>query len=113
MFDAGADIVYAAAGGSAAACSKRPPKADTWPSVWMPTSTTRPRRRYADVIMTSMLKNVNVATHTFVVQVADGSAQPGLNLFDLEAGGVGYSTSGGLIDHIVGEVELRGADHLR
>ncbi len=104
MFDAGADIVYAAAGGSGGGLFEAATEggylaigvdADQY-------MTAAPEVR--DVIMTSMLRNVNVATHTFVTQVADGSAQAGLNLFDLETGGVGYSTSGGMIDHIVDEV---------
>ncbi len=109
MFDAGADIVYAAAGGSGGGLFEAATEggylaigvdADQY-------HTAAPEVR--DVIMTSMLKNVNVATHTFVTQVAAGSAQAGLNLFDLEAGGVGYSTSGGLIDHIVDEVDAYAA----
>jgi len=105
MFDAGADIVYAAAGGSGGGLFEAATEggylaigvdADQY-------HTAAPEVR--DVIMTSMLKNVNVATHAFTTQVVDGSAQAGVNLFDLEAGGVGYSTSGGLIDHIVGEVD--------
>ena len=105
MFDAGADIVYAAAGGSGGGLFEAATEggylaigvdADQY-------HTAAPEVR--DVIMTSMLKNVNVATHTFVIQVADGSVQAGVNLFDLETGGVGYSTSGGLIDHIADEVD--------
>ena len=104
MFDAGADIVYAAAGGSGGGLFEAATEggylaigvdADQY-------HTAAPEVR--DVIMTSMLKNVNVATHTFVTQVVGGSAEAGVNLFDLEAGGVGYSTSGGLIDHIADEV---------
>lgn len=106
MFDAGADIVYAAAGGSGGGLFEAATEggylaigvdADQY-------HTAAPEVR--DVIMTSMLKNVNVATHAFATQVVDGSVQAGVNLFDLEAGGVGYSTSGGLIDHIVGEVDV-------
>ncbi|MCY4368567.1 MAG: BMP family ABC transporter substrate-binding protein [bacterium] len=105
MFDSGADIVYAAAGGSGGGLFEAATEgghlaigvdADQY-------YTAAPEVR--DVIMTSMLKNVNVATHTFVTQVVDGSVQAGVNLFDLEAGGVGYSTSGGLIDHIADDVK--------
>ena len=105
MFDAGADIVYAAAGGSGGGLFEAATEggylaigvdADQY-------HTAAPEVR--DVIMTSMLKNVNVATYTFAMQVADGSAEAGVNVFDLAAGGVGYSTSGGLIDHIVDQVD--------
>ncbi len=105
MFDAGADIVYAAAGGSGGGLFEAATE-DGYLAIGVDADqyhTAAPEVR--DVIMTSMLKNVNVATHSFVTQVADGSVQAGVNLFDLEAGGVGYSTSGGLIDHIVGEVD--------
>ena len=73
MFDAGADVVYHAAGGSggglfeAAAGGRR-----RWPSASTPTSTTPPRPTVQDVILTSMLKQVDVAVFDFLPAFADG-----------------------------------------
>ena len=48
-----------------------------------------------DVIMTSMLKNVNVAVFNYLKEVADGTFPAGVNTYDLSVDGVGYSTTGG------------------
>ena len=58
------------------------------------------RARVQDVILTSMLKKVDVAVFDFITSVADGDVEAGPRVFDLEAGGVDYSTSGGQVDDI-------------
>ena len=46
-----------------------------------------------DVILTSMLKRVDVAVYDFIKSAVDGSPLTGVQTFDLKKDGVGYSTS--------------------
>jgi basic membrane protein A and related proteins len=57
------------------------------------------------VILTSMLKNVNVAVFEYLTEVNDGNFPSGVTRYDLSVDGVGYSTSGGFIDDITGELD--------
>jgi basic membrane protein A len=52
------------------------------------------------VVMTSMIKKVDVAVYNFIKSVTEGSALSGTQTFDLKAGGVDYSTTGGMVDDI-------------
>jgi basic membrane protein A len=52
-----------------------------------------------------MLKKVNVAVYDFISTVVDGNFQAGPVTYDLEADGVGYSTSGGQIDDITDKLD--------
>jgi basic membrane protein A and related proteins len=105
MFDNGADIVYAAAGGSgggvfeAAAAAKG-----------LAIGVDSDQYKTADpsvqsVIMTSMLKKVDVAVFDFVKSVNDGAFAAGAKVYDLKADGVGYATSGGQVDDIKDQLE--------
>ncbi|MBE8521625.1 BMP family ABC transporter substrate-binding protein [Amycolatopsis sp. H6(2020)] len=53
-----------------------------------------------DVIITSMLKRVDVAVFDYVQAVAKGDTSGLPKRFDLKVDGVGYATSGGKIDDI-------------
>jgi basic membrane protein A len=102
MYQAGADIVYHAAGGSgvgvfqaAAAAGKRAigVDSDQYQTVDDPA--------LQAVILTSMLKRVDNAVSAYVDTFIDGSTQGGTDIvYDLEAEGVGLATSGGFIDDI-------------
>jgi basic membrane protein A len=106
MFDAGADVVYHAAGGSgggvfeaAKAANKMAIGVDSdqynLPSL----------ASVKDVIITSMIKRVDVAVFTFIKSAVDGSPLTGLQTFDLKNDGVGYATSGGKIDDITSKLD--------
>jgi basic membrane protein A len=58
-----------------------------------------------DVIMTSMLKNVDVAVNEYLTEVDGGTFPSGPVTYDLESDGVGYSTSGGQVDDITDKLE--------
>ena len=58
-----------------------------------------------DVIITSMIKKVDVATFDFIKGEADGSFKSGEQIFDLKSGGVDYSTTGGKIDDIKSKLD--------
>jgi basic membrane protein A len=107
MYEAGADIVYHAAGGSgqgvfqaAAAAGKRAigVDSDQYQTVDDPA--------LQAVILTSMLKRVDTAVSSFVDSFVDGSVQGGSDIvYDLEQDGVGLATSGGFIDDIQSTID--------
>ena len=106
MFDAGADIVYHAAGGSgqgvfqAANAAKKLAigvDSDQYQNPGLAS--------VRDVILTSMLKKVDVAVFDFVQSVKSNSFAAGEKVYDLEANGVDYSKSGGKVDDIVPRLE--------
>jgi basic membrane protein A and related proteins len=106
MYDAGADIVYAAAGGSgvgvfqaAAASSNRAigVDSDQYQTVGDPA--------LQPVIMTSVLKRVDNAVEAFIGDYVDGSVKGGSDIInDLSTEGVGLATSGGFIDDIQDQI---------
>jgi basic membrane protein A len=107
MYEAGADIVYHAAGGSglgvfqaAAAAGARAigVDSDQFQTVDDPA--------LQAVIMTSMLKRVDTAVSSFIDSYVDGSIEGGSDIvYDLEADGVGLATSGGQIDDIQDQID--------
>jgi basic membrane protein A len=105
QFDAGADIVYHAAGGSGggvfAAAKEKGGLAIGVDSDQYNTADPAVR----DVIITSMLKRVDVAVEEFIRDFSEDKFTAGQRVFDLEADGVGYSTTGGAIDDIVDELD--------
>jgi len=105
MYDAGADIVYQAAGGSGTgvfqAASEKGGLAIGVDSDQYNTVDASLR----DVIITSMLKRVDVAVYNFVVEFSEGQFAAGEHVFDLAADGVGYSTTGGFIDDISADLD--------
>ncbi|MET0763559.1 MAG: BMP family ABC transporter substrate-binding protein [Blastococcus sp.] len=107
MFEAGADIVYHAAGGSgqgvfeaAAAANGRAigVDSDQYNTVGDPA--------LQAVIMTSMLKRVDNAVAAFIADFAEGKVEGGSDVInDLSTEGVGLSTTGGFIDDIQEDID--------
>jgi basic membrane protein A len=100
MYDAGADIVYQAAGGSGTGVFKAA-KGKGKLAIGVDSdqyNTVAPELK--DVILTSMLKRVDTAVYQFVKDQGDGKFTAGVIRFDLKADGVGYSTTGGKVDDI-------------
>jgi len=107
MFDAGADIVYHAAGGSglgvfqaAAASNKRAigVDSDQYNTVDDPA--------LQAVIMTSMLKRVDNAVEAYIQSFVDGDVAGGEDVInDLSTEGIGLATSGGFIDDIQDQID--------
>jgi basic membrane protein A len=105
MYDGGADIVYHAAGGSGGGVFEAAQEAGG-----LAIGVDSDQYNTADpsvqgVIMTSMLKNVNVAVYNYLTEVAGGTFPSGVNTYDLSVDGVGYSTSGGQVDDIVDQID--------
>ena len=107
LFDGGADIVYAAAGGSgigvfqAAASSQNLAigvDSDQYETVDDPA--------LQGVILTSVLKRVDNAVQAFLTDFAEGNVEGGTDIVnDLSTEGVGLATSGGQIDDIQTQID--------
>jgi basic membrane protein A and related proteins len=131
LFDAGADVVYAAAGTSgfglfetAVIESERrgrhlwaigvdtdehlndgPRAVLAFPQLWE-----RGPEDWKPHLLTTMVKRFDVAMYESIVAFRRGELAPGDLVFDLANGGVDYATSGGFIDHLVPRLdELRTA----
>ncbi|WP_296367279.1 MULTISPECIES: BMP family ABC transporter substrate-binding protein [unclassified Pseudonocardia] len=101
QYDRGADIVYGAAGASgkgvfqaAQAAGRRAIGVDADQYLAPGYAPFRP------VIMTSALKRIDTAVYDYINAVAAGDLSTIPLRFDLGDGGVGYATSGGMIDDI-------------
>ena len=106
MYDGGADVIYAAAGGSGAGVFKAAKAAKTWGIGVDSDQYNLPSLAdVKDVILTSMVKNVDVAVYDMISSEASGSPLTGQKVYDLKAGGVGYATSGGFIDDITSQLD--------
>ncbi|SDY31680.1 nucleoside-binding protein [Geodermatophilus africanus] len=107
MYDAGADIVYHAAGGSglgvfqaAAGSGNRAigVDSDQYLTVGDPA--------LQAVIMTSMLKRVDNAVEQFINDYSEGNVQGAEDVLnDLSTEGIGLATSGGFIDDIQDDID--------
>ncbi|MBP67894.1 MAG: hypothetical protein CL435_05125, partial [Acidimicrobiaceae bacterium] len=111
MFEKGADIIYHAAGGSGAGLfeAAKSFSEESGSKVWAigvdQDQYTTADEGVREYILTSMLKRVDVAVFNTIKAVAEGNFAAGGQTFDLSVDGVGYSTTGGFIDDIVGELE--------
>ena len=105
MFDGGADVIYAAAGGSGTGLFKEA-KAQGKLAIGVDSDQYQDPTLadYKSVIITSAVKNVDVATYLFASSVAAGKPLTGVQTFDLKNGGVGFATSGGQIDDIASKL---------
>ncbi len=108
MYDAGADVIYAAAGGSglgvfqsALAQGKMGigVDSDQYESIGASNPELQP------VILTSMLKRVDVAVFDALSAFSEGEELEPVTTYDLEKDGVGYATSGGQLDDITDQLE--------
>jgi basic membrane protein A len=105
MYDAGADVVYQAAGGSGGGVFEAAKAAGG-----LAIGVDSDQYQTADpsvqsVIMTSMLKKVDVAVFDFIKSASEDSFTAGTVRYDLAKDGVGYATSGGQIDDIVPKLD--------
>lgn len=107
LYDGGADIVYHASGGSGAGVFDA--AVDAGDNMWaIGVDSDQYLTASADQqkhILTSMLKRVDVATFDMIKSVADDKPLVSYQTYDLKADGVGYSTSGGYIDDITGDID--------
>ncbi|MDQ4039612.1 MAG: BMP family ABC transporter substrate-binding protein [Actinomycetota bacterium] len=105
MYQNGADIVYQAAGGSGGGVFEAASEAGAFAIGVDSDQAVTADPAVAGVIITSMLKNLNVAVYEYLKSFQEGDVQAGPVTFDLANDGVGYSTTGGAIDDIVEQVD--------
>ena len=105
MFQQGADVIFAAAGGSgggvftaATAAGKMVIGVDSDQALTAPAAT-------KDVIITSMIKKVEVGVFDFIKSLTEDKFTAGIKVYDLKAGGVDYSLTGGKVDDIKAKLD--------
>ncbi len=109
QYEAGADIVYSAAGSSGLGAFEAAAEAGAPGDVWAigvdsdQYNLVSPELQ--PYILTSMLKRVDVATFNTIQAFTDGSFAGGVTVFDVASDGVGYSTSGGFVDDIADQLD--------
>jgi len=105
MYDAGADVIFGADGDSGSEVIQAAHDRGRW-AIGVNTDqylTANPSVRGA--ILTSMLKRADVALYTITMEIANGIPKDGNNVFGLDRGGVGFSTSGGFVDPIKAQLD--------
>ncbi len=112
MYENGADIVYAAAGGSGAglfeaAVAEREGGNEVWAIGVDSDQYLTADEAVRDTILTSMLKRVDVAVFDTIEAAVNGDELGGqTTVFDLSVDGVGYSTSGDfLTQDVIDQIE--------
>jgi basic membrane protein A len=112
MLDRDIDVIYSAAGqsgaGSIEAISAEP---GTWAIGVDSDQYLQPGlAQYKDSIMTSVVKNVDVAVFDLIKSVQDGKPLTGTHAYTLKQGGVSLATSGGFIDDIQDRIDAAKQD---
>ena len=105
MYQDGADIVFHAAGGSGGGVFQAAKAAGKLAIGVDSDQALTADAAVRDVIMTSMIKKVDVGVFDFISSVKDDSFTAGEKVFDLKAGGVDYSTTGGMVDDIKSKLD--------
>ncbi len=116
MHDAGADVIYSAAGWSglgaraAAVISTEATGVHRWhigvdQDEYALAAANPDSQDVLPYILTSMVKRIDVALYDALEDYHDGVFVPGLREYGLALGGVGYVTTGGYINHLVEELE--------
>ena len=105
MYQGGADIVYQAAGGSGGGVFTAAKAAGKLAIGVDSDQAKTAAADVRDVIITSMIKKVDVGVYDFIKSVSTNSFKAGNKIFDLKAGGVDYSTTGGKIDDIKAKLD--------
>ena len=111
MYEAGADVIYHAAGGTGAGLFEAAKEfseaggSKVWAIGVDSDQYNTSAEEVRPYILTSMLKRVDVAVYNTIEAVVNGDFTGGTSVFNLAVDGVGYSTTGGFVDDIVPELE--------
>ncbi|MEU6082307.1 BMP family ABC transporter substrate-binding protein [Streptomyces sp. NPDC047108] len=107
MLDRNIDVIYTAAGQSGAGSIEAVnAKKGTWGIGVDSDQYQQPGLdKYKSSILTSVVKNVDVAVFDVVKSVKDGKPLTGTNAYPLSKDGVSLATSGGFIDDIKAQIE--------
>ncbi|WP_433891964.1 BMP family lipoprotein [Streptomyces sp. CA-111067] len=107
MLDKGVDVIYTAAGlsgdGSIQTVGGKP---GTWAiGVDSDQHEDPALAKYKNQILTSAVKNVDVAVYDLIKSVHDGKAKTGTNAYNLANNGVSLATSGGFLTDIQAKID--------
>ncbi|NJQ00632.1 BMP family lipoprotein [Streptomyces zingiberis] len=107
MLDRGIDVIYTAAGQSGAGSIEAvAAKKGAWAIGVDSDQYQQPGlAKYKDAILTSVVKNVDVAVFDLIKSVKDGKPLTGVNAYTLKEDGVSLATSGGFIDDLRKEID--------
>lgn len=106
MFQNGADVIYSAAGGTGGGAHKAAFEQGKWSiGVDADEATYPSNKAYKSIIITSMLKRVDVGVLSFVSDIAAGKFKAGNHTFGLSNGGVGYSLTGGKVNDVKAQID--------
>ncbi|UQA93439.1 BMP family lipoprotein [Streptomyces halobius] len=107
MIDRGIDVIYTAAGQSGAGSIEQVSKHKGVWAIGVDSDAYRQPglARYKDHILTSVVKNVDVAVFDLVKSVEDGKPLTGVHAYDLKHRGVSLATSGGFIKDIQPQID--------
>jgi len=109
MYEAGADVIYSAAGSSGLGAFEAAVEAGEPGEVWaIGVDSDQYNLVEEDLqpyILTSMLKKVDVATFEIINSFCAGDDIGGVQVFDLSVDGVDYSTTGGFVDDIADQLD--------
>jgi len=101
MYENGADVVYAAAGGTGTGMHKAASELGKWSIGVDADEATYPAHKdYKSTILTSMLKRVDLGTRAFVKRALAGKKTAGVKTWGYKQGGVGYTTTGGYLKDV-------------
>ena len=109
QYEAGADVIYSAAGGSGLGAFEAAVDAGAPGEVWAIGVDSDQYNLVSEelqpYILTSMLKKVDVATYDTIEAFCSGNFAAGQQVFDLSVDGVDYSTTGGFVDDIADQLD--------
>ncbi len=105
MYQAGADVVYHAAGASGGGVFTAAKEAGGWAIGANSDQALTAAPEVQDIILTSMVKKVDIGVYDFIKSVKEGDFEAGVKVMDLEADGVDYSLTDGHIDDIKGKLD--------
>ena len=106
MYENGADVVYAAAGGTGTGLHKAASELGKWSiGVDADEATYPAHSAYKKTILTSMLKRVDLGTRAFVADAVAGKKTAGVKTWGAKQGGVGYTTTGGYLKGLTVKID--------
>ncbi|MFD4141506.1 MULTISPECIES: BMP family protein [unclassified Streptomyces] len=107
MLDKGIDVIYAAAGGSGAGSIEAvAAKPGAW-SIGVDSDQAKDPAlsKYAETILTSVVKNVDTGVYDLAKSVKDGKPLTGTHAYSLAEDGVSLTTTGGHIEDIQAKLD--------
>lgn len=107
MLARGNDVIYTAAGQSGAGSIEQISKKKGAWAIGVDSDQYRQKGlgKYKDAILTSSVKNVDVAVYELIKSVKNDKPLKGNQTFSLKEDGVSVATSGGFIDDVMGDID--------